>query len=582
MSRSTLQSLVAGPAAAGALAIFVLMVGLMLGVVDRPHLLIPAAGLGAAGLAAHLAAGRLETKPYRIGAAAVTPLVAIYGAVSGFGALEVIVIASALSVALGGPGALTSLRHRIPRWLIGAGVVLLVVVLARIVIGGGELGHDESTYALKARTWLEGTPDSGWTIHRGLGQSVVAAAVLPFTQSATALRVVSTVVALVTVVMVWLLGRTIRSNRVGLLAAAVFAVAPSFLRRGPEFLSDVPSAALLVAVTILLWRWATSRVPRASLLMWATVLGAAAFYIRYQAVLSLALLTVGAVVIAPGRVRQEWRTVAGSAGIGLVLLLPHFVFSVLETGSPLGVIDFTRRAGRRAYLGEGLVDYAREFPDLLAGPVGAVAIVAAVVWAVWSVLRAETGRTAAVFLMIPAVGQTVVLGLLSHGEARFLFFPVALFAVGGAFAADEVRRSGHTVLYRTGVVTVVMALVISLGVNGDRVDANGETRAQSFIPLEAATDTIRADTEGDCQVFTGLQPQVTWYSGCVATAYERREVDLDLMPGADAYLLLTGLGVRQPEGDILDAYLEMTEGDPLTFDGSESSLGDIEVWRVRR
>src|SRR5690606_34550214 len=159
----------------------------------------------------------------------------------------------------------------------------------RIVVGSGQLGHDEAAYALKARAWLYDTPHTGWSLHRGIGQSVLAAAVLPFSQSPLALRAVAVVFTLGTVVVLWLLGRDLRSSRVGLLAAAVFAVAPSFLRRGTEFLTDLPAAGLLFVVTWLLWRWLQDPKARNGHLYWAVGVGAVAYYIRYQSILALGL-----------------------------------------------------------------------------------------------------------------------------------------------------------------------------------------------------------------------------------------------------------------------------------------------------
>ena len=340
----------------------------------------------------------------------------------GIGVAQWMGTGAAVVVAFAGPRLIAPLTHPLPKWLIGLGLLIVVVGLVRAVIGGGGFGHDESAYALKGRAWVQGTPQTGWEIHRGWVQSVIAAAVLPFTASELVMRLVSVALSTSTVVAVWWLGRTVRSNRVGLAAAAVFATGPSFLRRGAEFLTDLPSTGLLLVVTVLLWRWLTDRTPRGATLLWAVVVATVAFYWRYQAILSLGLLVLAAAVVFWQRVTEHRRAVLTAATVGLALLIPHVIYAIAETGRPWGILTWTGDVAGRAYLGEGLVDYLSDLPDQLAGQIGAVAILVAVVWLGWRLISAlrrrefEATDRAALFLAIPALGQILGLGL---SQARF-------------------------------------------------------------------------------------------------------------------------------------------------------------------
>src|SRR5690606_27849445 len=106
----------------------------------------------------------------------------------GVGTVQTVAALMAVVVAAAGPFLLMPLTRPVPDWLILVGVFAVTFALAKIVVDSGPLGHDEAVYAVKARAWLEGTPDTGWSIHRGIGQSVLAAAILPFSHSAEALR----------------------------------------------------------------------------------------------------------------------------------------------------------------------------------------------------------------------------------------------------------------------------------------------------------------------------------------------------------------------------------------------------------
>lgn len=576
-----LRSLVAGGAFTAALTAVVYTAGAAAGLYPRPALILVAAGVVAAALAGVLARAPFESVPFRTGAlaAGASAYALDFLRAGAIGGLVVIAVVAAVVVAVIGPPLGRLVVRPIPGWLAVVGLIALAAVLVRIVVGGGELGHDEAAYALKARAWLEGTPDTGWELHRGIGQSVLALAVLPLSESALGLRLLSVVLSVGTVVAVWALGRTMRSDRVGIFAAAMFAVAPSFLRRGAEFLSDLPSTGLLLIVTMLLWKWLTSEPASDRYLFIAVAVAAAAFYIRYQSVLSLALLTVALLVVGWGRIQERGEAVATAAGLGLVLLLPHFVWATLRTGRPWGVITFTAEAGRRAYLGEGIVDYIRDLPDLLAGQLGAVALLVAVGWFVWRTLGHDDRRPA-LFLAIPSLGQFLALGLISHGEPRFVFFPVALMMVAAALAVDDVHARMPDWAYRAGTFTVAVAVIASLGLHGARFDSYAESRGAEFATLEEAAAVIASESERQCGVITGMRPQMTWLSGCHTALYDLEEVQIRLGPEFDRFLLLSEGGPREPDEELEAAYVALASGEPVRIDG-EGSIGDVEIWRLR-
>src|SRR5690606_29717127 len=200
-----LRSLVAGGAFTAALTAVVYTAGAAAGLYPRPALILVAAGVVAAARAGVLARAPFESVPFRIGAlAAGASAYALDVLRAGaIGELVVIAVVAAVVVAVIGPPLGRLVVRPIPGWLAVVGLIALAAVLVRIVVGGGELGHDEAAYALKARAWLEGTPDTGWELHRGIGQSVLALAVLPLSESALGLRLLSVVLSVGTVVAVW-------------------------------------------------------------------------------------------------------------------------------------------------------------------------------------------------------------------------------------------------------------------------------------------------------------------------------------------------------------------------------------------
>lgn len=546
----------------------------------------------AVGLLATLYRGDLDRSTFRMGgAAAAVAAVAgeLAGGSPGFGAAQWSLVAVGLGVAVSGPlsGRRRWLRQLPWWWWCFAGLALVLFALVRVAAEGGTFGHDESAYALKGRALLSGTPDTGWVIHRGWVQSLLALAVLPFTSSEFVMRVVSAVLAVATVAAVWWLGKTVSSNRVGLGAAAVFATGPEVVRRGAEFLTDLPSTGLLLVITTLWWRWLHQEAPGDRRLYLSVALAALAFYWRYQVILSLALLALTAGWLFWARIRERRRAVIGAVGLGVVLLVPHFVQAVAETGNPIGILTFTGQVAGREYLGEGLVDYALAFPDQLAGQVGALLVVVAIGWLVALTVAALRARRlsapsrAAYFLALPALGQLLILGVVSHGEPRFVFYPVALLLLVGAMALDDLlpRLGRHGV--RAGVAALAVAVLAMFGLNAERADRNAEARAESNRVVVQAAKLVAREGGADCGAVTGRQPAVTWISGCPTALFDGAGAVIPDYLGPAPHLILFETGPRQPTGDLLEEYLALTDGAPVVFE-SEGSFGDAAVYRVTR
>lgn len=590
MRRSTILSVLAGACASAALGGAVL-VGLGLtGIRRAPNELVSGAVVVVVAGLAWLASRALEDRWFRLGGFAFGAFVLARALLTDDGSLgpaEWLALGGGLGVVLAGTALLRLLELPITRWVLVLGVVVVAAGLVRVVLGGGGFGHDESAYALKGRSWVFGTPATGWSVHRGWVQSAIAAGVLPITSSELVMRLVSVLLAILTVVSVWWLGRTVAGFRVGVIAAAVFATGPSFLRRGAEFLTDVPTTGLLLAATGLVWRWLTDSTRGDGSLYAAVALVAFGFYWRYQVLLSAALIAISGLLLYWPSVKARTRPLLMAGGLGVLALVPHAVYATSLRGNPLGILTATGDVAGRAYLGEGLVDYARAFPDLLAGQIGALAIVGALAWMGRCLVRSrrlgldDTERTA-FFLAVPAVGQILALGVISHGEPRFVFYPVALLVIVASIGLNRLTSRVPAGWERIGSVTLVTAVVCLLGLNLSRIDHSAEARAASTLVLQEAAAHVRSAAEGACGVVTSYTPQITWFSECTTALPGISEPVMELEPEGDRFLMLFANGKRQPEGEVLDGYLRLTDGDPTTIVDTAGAIGDARIWRFKR
>lgn len=504
------------------------------------------------------------------------------GAVTGFGWLEVTAVLGGLggmAVVFSGVEPRVSLP---PRTLALAAVVLVGLALVPLVWDGGTLGHDESAYALKARSWLEGTPDTGWTIHRAPAISAYGYLVLALGGEEPGLRVIGlAALAGLAGVTMWL-GSRMLGRLTGAVAASVVLAGPAMLRRATEFLTDIPAAALLVLAMTLLWiEFEQTEEGPSFRLLWLLPIAWTAFYLRYQSILAFGLIGLAVLILWWPQVRKRPVPVAVAGLLGLAGLIPHAVYSAQTLGSPLAVLRFTGEVSGREYFGEGLVDYALLMGWPLAGLLG----LPIVVFFAWWLLRGwsdSESRRKGVFLAVPAIGQVVALGVLSHGESRFVFFPLALAAIGAVAGVMEVSSSWKGEVRRGLRLGLLLLLVGSIALSMAATRQSVTNRILANEPVELSADHVEAASEGNtCGVMTSYLPQVTYYSGCYTDGFDTRlpAVDaIEMLPGEEKYMILIEEGKRQPTGDDLNDLIAQTETGPSSIEGQRE---DAEVYEFR-
>lgn len=515
-----------------------------------------------------------ERSPQVLGSLSLGLVAVGSGLLGEFGTLEICLILGAIV------GAVSSGRTLSwPRWLplsavAVAAAIVVVANLVPLVLDGGGFGHDESAYALKARHWIEGTPETGWNLHRGIAMSGLGYLVLELEGAEGQLRLLGLASIVGLAAATWVLGTRVGGRLVGPLAAVAVVASPTLLRRSTEYLSDVPSAALLVACMVVVWREFAEREKPTFRLLWLLPFAWAAFYLRYQSSLSFALIALAVIALFRDELKSSWKPVLVTLGVGLMGLVPHFIFSTSETGSPIGILLFTAEVAGREFLGEGLVDYFLLMGWPLAAFVGPVAAVFFIWWLV-EVRKVPSGRKRSMFLAIPAVGQVLILGVLSHGEARFIFFPLALTFVGGITGYLFVSRKWSPRTRTALSLGMALVLVGSLAMSSAYVRRAVSNRTLQTEPVVLAAETARElSGEDSCGVMTSYQPQITYYSACF-TAPFRTHLEpaeaLSRLEAEDRYLLMVEEGKRQPSGEDLDKLIAETVGDPVELEGARDS-----------
>ena len=476
-------------------------------------------------------------------------------------------------------------------------IALVALVGAHVTVAGWVLrvplilGHDESVYAVLARHWLSDTAATGVAPHRAPLLPVLGMPVLASGGGELGLRSWGIVAGVVAIIAVWWIGRRMGGAVTGLLAASVFIFSPTVLEASTAYLTDLPAAAVLLLLTGLLWSQFAEREAPTWALYLVAPLAWAAYELRYGSALPVLLLFAVTWLLFRDAVRSHARRVLATLVLLAILLLPHLVNSTTDLGHPIARLLYTTDIAGREYIGEGLVDYARGFPQDLAGPATAalmaVGLVGGLVAAVarrrrpegWSAPNRtgpESNRARVfAFLLLPALAHVVLIGITSHGEPRFVFFAVALISVAGAVVVRDVlalvlRRSAALVWSALVVAGMLIAAEAALVARYESRARDGS--AERYAVLEQSADAIIDRAGEDCSVLTTYTPQITWMTECESYHFGSPPVTgRERFLSGDGWMVLFEEGKRQPEGEVLEHYLAI--GEPvITWDPPHSGL----------
>lgn len=466
-------------------------------------------------------------------------------------------------------------------------LVLLALPVLRFISLEQILGFDESIYAATSRSWVLGTPNSAWSSDRPPGISVLGAPIAWAGWDA-GLRLIGLGFGLGAVVVGWAIARRLGGPVAGVLAALLIATVPGLQLNAGLFLTDVPSATLILGAMLVMW-WQLDERPRPDRgLLLLAPLAAGAFYLRYGSVISILFLSVTAVVLWSGRLVAAWRLTLATVGLLLLLLVPYLVQSTLMHGDPLAIFLSAQSLASPAYPGEALAHYWRLLPSELAGVVGASFLVLAVVaWPLGVLQRGLGDRRvrAQTFLLLPALGQFVLLGIVALPQVRYVLLPVMLVLIAGSVTAVDLGGLLSHAWRRTLAIGVVIAIAVTgIGSAAVMMRLQAEVTPLSMHLVDAAR-VIRDDAAGrSCSILGYPPPELIWYSGCAAHHFgyppiAGRETALS---GERRYLVLAPFEYdREPAGALREVYLALAEPEPIAIVPNRVT-GDpaLEVYRL--
>jgi len=391
------------------------------------------------------------------------------------------------------------------------------------ISGAHILGHDESVYATKARSWIEHTPAEQFEIYRPIAMPVFGWIVLQFSDEERSFRLFGVFFGALIPALIFLLFRRVSSDGIALTTVAIVVFSPLFLRQAPQFLNDIPSTLLLLATLLIIYDHFLSA-GRSRWIYAVGPLAALAFYMRYAVITPLACIALFSyLLLLPRFLKKKGHdfTMLGKAIlISIVLFLPHFIYSAVATDDLFGILRLAGKAAHRAFIGDGLLQYIAWMPDELGGWVfGSFAIVGALVSVALFVMREMREKyIGLVWIGFIGLSTFIVTGLFTHAEARYVFLPLILLTgvgVAGLYHAGErlYLRAGYAFLTIVVVVTIIVGIdtyrneYAFFRSEEDSAYNSGYIRALEAIQSDAADE--------GCVVWTSLsRPRASWYTRC--------------------------------------------------------------------
>jgi 4-amino-4-deoxy-L-arabinose transferase-like glycosyltransferase len=401
----------------------------------------------------------------------------------------------------------------------------------------------------------------------GLGEWALRASVLPLNLLALAA--------------LWGFARSVTGVRAAILATFTLATVPAFMARAAQYMNDGPSLGFVLLATWLVWTELEKESPTRRLL-WVAPLAAAAFYLRYGNAVSLAGIALAMVVIWPRQVLRNWRLVTTTAAIFLALLLPFFLLSSAVSDSPVGILFGAGKIAGREYLGQGLGEYIRWFPNKLAGRLGAILMAAGLVAIVIRIRFARHGgHRLHACLAIIAGFHIIVLGLVSHAERRFAFLAVALLVLLGADALirayDRLRPLGR----RSGVLVVIAVGLGTATYNGLKARNRLYLPNWGYEVLRGAGSLIReSNGNNGCTILGQWLPHLTWYSACATFPFDRWAEKQQWAEEQGAPLYLVRVKRHRPGSEQFPEHFVAEEWQPLRSFDNGRGLESADVYRL--
>jgi 4-amino-4-deoxy-L-arabinose transferase-like glycosyltransferase len=327
------------------------------------------------------------------------------------------------------------------------------------------LWPDEAVYLLTAKSFA-GMADYEVPASRSILLPLLWSLLYRIGLEERAIRATGVAFSLLSVHLLWRIGRRLHGDAVALGASFFLAVFWLDVFLCERFLTDGPALALWLLVLLVLFRSQLAPDGRGTLWLGPTV--ALLLLLRLgSAVLLPVLLVLLAVARGPAAVRDArlWK----SAALGALVLLPYLLWCSLHHGSPFAPLLEMEAAVSPTYAAQvaqvyprGLRAYLGWFPTLYLDPALCAVLAVGVLVAARGLLLARRGadrRPEALLLAWLASTPLACAALVGHDEARFLLpvFPAVFLLMSRGLSVVSLAAARRSRLAAAALLALPLA-----------------------------------------------------------------------------------------------------------------------------
>lgn len=395
------------------------------------------------------------------------------------------------------------------------------------------LWWDEGEYGLKAKAFAFGTPETGWYGAREVVVPFLFSLIFRIGGNETMFRFVQFLVSIITVILVYFLGKAMFDQKIALIATLIMAANAVHLFFTCRVLTYLWAPLFFLLTFYLFFQGYVEK--KGKKYLYATPVVAALGLATYGslafglgAILLFLFITEGFNFI---KKKELWQM----AIIGFICLIPQFIYSKIAYGAFVG-----RWAGLQStdpiYRFNQIFDYFKLMPHLF-GKFFIVLILIGIIYIIFTIfvsfdliIKNSSSKLKSYILLLLWI--ILVLGFYTYISVgwgvtydAFVLSAVPALALIGAVGANFI----YNLKFDKRILIVIILAILLLGAYNQVIYADNmiKNKLTSFDGVKYAGEWIKQNSEPGDIIISSSLPQMTYYSERETYPYTRYISTLD-------------------------------------------------------
>jgi len=415
------------------------------------------------------------------------------------------------------------LSNRNNQILVGILILALIIRLYFFTLTNGQaLWWDEAEYLLKAKSIAFGTPETGWAgAIRPILFPAIASVFFKLGLGESFLRFILIFISLAGIFLLFLIGKELFNERVGLFAAFIMSVFYIDLFYTSRLLVDVPQVFFVLLAAFLFVKYQFGGGSRKLIWFILPILFIGTL-VRFTVGIFILVILLFLIITKGIKILKEkdWYI---STVLGVVAFIPYMLYSMIKFGTPLKAITTvlttakaTRAPGVSAF--DIFMEYINYFPNymhlffFILFLIGFAFALFSLALRIDRLTKDKEGQKYLFLLLWMAIPVIYFGFFVNHFEDRYIFkiFPVVFLLAGMGLdrAYLIMRKHGKNI----ALLVILFVLIFGGYKMFSHADDLIKSRVSSYDTLKDAGLWIKENSDPGDIVLNMGRPQNTYYS----------------------------------------------------------------------